>query len=130
MLFQDTAVVTTDSLKKNRLFMKRLRWDIRPEDLFRPRFVSGPGDRHLASETEGYMFYIDWYKGSGRPTLMIMKTAGLSSSTFAEVSDCPTELLLRAVTRKDVKAYSHMYPIDEAVEAWLKEKLGITSPRP
>lgn len=127
MLFQDTVRVTTSLLSKNRLFMKLLRWDVTPEVLFRPRFVGRPENTHLAGETEGYMFYIDWYKGKGDPTLMIMKTSGLSSSTFAEVTDCPRELLENAVRREGVKAYSDMYPIDEAVEAWLKEKLGVTS---
>ncbi|MEJ2324884.1 MAG: hypothetical protein P8Y77_08885 [Nitrospirota bacterium] len=127
MLLGDTIKVTTAMLASHRLFMRHLRWDVTPESLFKPRFVGKPEDRALAGETEGYMFYIDWYKGKGAPTLMIMKNAGLSSSTFAEVTDCPPELLEAAVRREGVKAYSDMYPIDEAVEAWLKEKLGVTS---
>lgn len=109
--------------------MKLVRWDVTPEVLFKPRFVDGPQDAHLKNETDGYMFYIDWYKGEGKPTLMIMKTMGMSSSTFAEVVDCPRELLDNAVKRKGAKSYSHMYAIDAALEGWLKDKLGITSPR-
>ncbi len=127
MLLGNVIKVNTSMLANHRLFMKHLRWDVTPEVLFRPRFVDKPEDRIRASEVEGYMFYIDWYKGKGEPTLMIMKTTGLSSSTFAEVTDGPKELLENAVRREGVKAYSDMYPIDEAVEAWLKEKLGVTS---
>ena len=124
--FGNATRITIPILRKNRLFMKQLRWDVTPDVLFKPRFVDSPEDTHLATETEGYMFYID-YLGKGNPTLMIMRTTGLSSTSFAQVLDCPVELLLEAVKKEGVKSYSGMHPIDEKLEEWLKDKLGFTS---
>lgn len=124
--FGNAVRITIPILRKNRLFMKLLRWDVTPAVLFKPRFVDGPEDTHLAAETEGYMFYIDYF-GKGNPLLMIMRTTSLVSSSFAQVLDCPAELLLEAVKQEGVKSYSGMYPIDEKLEELLKEKLGFTS---
>jgi hypothetical protein len=123
-MFGDPIRLTVAILAKNRLFMKLLRWDVTPEVLFKPRFVDKPEDVRLHEETEGYMFYVDWFKGKGEPKLMVMKTMGLTSNSFAEVTDCPVELLRNAAGREGVKSYSGMYPIDKELEKWLKEKLA------
>jgi hypothetical protein len=123
-MFGDPIRLTIAQLAKNRLFMKLLRWDVTPEVLFKPRFVDKPEDARLHNETEGYMFYVDWFKGRGEPRLMVMKTMGLTSNSFAEVTDCPKDLLRNAAQREGVKSYTDMYPIDEALEKWLKEKLA------
>jgi hypothetical protein len=123
-MFGDPIKVTIAQLATNRLVMKLLRFDVTPEVLFKPRFVDRPEDAKLHDETEGYMFYVDWFKGHGEPKLMLMKTMGLTSNSFAEITDCPVELLKAATEREGARSYSGMYAIDEVLERWIKEKLA------
>jgi len=117
-------LLNCERLRKNKVFMDNLRWDVTPEVLFKPRFIHDPKDCDLAKETQGFSFYID-YAEDITPSLMVMKTYALRSKTIGEIVDVPKELLLNAVKREGVKSYCGMYPIDEAVEAWLKERLGL-----
>lgn len=117
-----------ERLKENKVFVQHLRFDVTPEVIFKPRFIRPGEDRNdVINETQGFMFYIDYAEGS-TPSLMLMKTYNLTSKTVGEVTDAPGELLLQAVRKKDAKDICGMYCIDEAVEGWLKDKLGITSP--
>jgi hypothetical protein len=114
-----------DRLKNNRMFMENLRWDVTPETIFKPRFVRDKSQSDLVKETQGFIFYID-YLGEGTPHLMVMKTYNLTSKTVGEnLEDVPVELLMGAVQKEGVKDISGMYPIDEHLEGWLKERLGI-----
>jgi hypothetical protein len=110
-------------LKKNGVFMKHLRWDVTPEVLFKPRFVRDKDDRDLIKETQGFMFYIDCMDDI--VNLMVMKTYNLTSKTVGDVEGVPRELIMNAVRRKGVKDIMCMYPIDKALEAWLKKELGL-----
>jgi|GEM_PF-1676709 len=121
-MFGDAVRVTIAQLAMNRLAMRLLRFDVTPEVLFKPRFVDKPEDAKLHAETDGYMFYVDWFKGQGDPKLMLMKTVGLTSNSFAEIIDCPVDLLKNAA--EGAKSYSGMYAIDAEVEKWIKGKLG------
>jgi len=117
-----------ERLRENKMFMKHVRFDVTPQVIFRPRFISPGQDRSdLINETQGFMFYIDCVGGSA-PSLMVMKTYNLTSKTVGEVVGTPPELLLRAVGKEGVKDYCGMYPIDRDVEAWIRENLGLTSP--
>lgn len=114
-------------LKKNKVFMNHLRWDVVPRKIFQPRFIK-PGEdrRDLINETQGFMFYIDYMKDM-RPTLMVMKTYNLTSKTVGEVPEAPGDLLRGAVEREGVKDIAGMYPIDDALEQWLRKELGVAS---
>jgi len=114
-----------DRLKKFGVFLKHLRFDVTPEVLFRPRFVNADNREAMMCETQGFSFYIDYMGGNHTPTLMIMKTYNLPSKTIGEVEGAPADLLLGAVKRKGVRDYAGMFPIDEAVENWLKKELGL-----
>jgi hypothetical protein len=115
-----------ERLKDNRVFMQNLRWDVTPEAIFKPRFIQDKSQSDLVRETQGFMFYID-YLGDDPPHLMVMKTYNLTSKTVGEdVEDVPAELLMGAVQKEGVRDISGMYPIDERLESWLKERLGIT----
>src|SRR3990172_2224286 len=113
-----------ERLRKNRVFMDNLRWDVTPEILFRPRFVRAENDCGLIKETQGFMFYIDYMKDV-EPNLMVMKTFEFRSKTVGEIEGAPRDLLLAAVKKEGVKDVTGMYPIDKAVEAWLKKELGL-----
>jgi hypothetical protein len=106
-------------LKNNMLFMKLLRWDIKPEDLFKPRFT----DLSRSAETNGFMFYIEYVRGV-KPHLSVMRTVDLVSSTYGEVEcDIPEEMIMDAI--KKSRGISGMHPIDKEIEEWLKRELGI-----
>ena len=110
-------------LKKNRIFMEHVRFDVTPEVIFKPRFVRDSNDRGLIKETQGFMFYIDHMDDI--LNLMLMKTYNLTSKTVGYIQDVPRELLLNAVNMEGVKDMVGMYPIDGELESWLKGKLGI-----
>lgn len=110
-------------LKKNRMFMEHLRFDVTPEVIFKPRFVRDKNDRDLVKEAQGFMFYIDYMDDI--LSLMMMKTYNLTSKTMGEIQDVPRKLLLNAVNREGVKDIVGMYPIDGELEDWLKGKLGL-----
>jgi hypothetical protein len=117
--------LSLDRLKTNSVFIRHLRFDVTPELLFKPRFVTADNRARLHDETKGFMFYIDYMEDIG-PTLMLMKTYEMKSKSLGDVPEAPREMLLAAVSREGVRDMSGMYPIDEAVEAWLRERLGLT----
>jgi len=118
-------VVKLSRLKANKVFIENLRWDVTPKFLFKPRFIRGPEDCHLTEEIQGFMFYIERFDKETPPALMIMKTYHLRSKTVGQIADVPEDLLLNAVGKEGVKDVAGMYPIDEALEAWLKAGLGL-----
>ncbi len=105
--------------------MQNLRFDVTPEVIFKPRFITNENECDLVQEIQGFSFYIDYLGEGETPALMIMKNANLTSKTIGEIPEAPEDLLLSAVKRQGIKDYAGMYPIDEGVESWLKEKLGL-----
>lgn len=108
-------------LKKNRVFIENLRFDVTPEVIFKPRFAHGNPD--VAKETQGFSFYIEYLEGQARPALMLMKTYELRSKTIVEILNVPEELLWGAVRAPKGKEIAGMYPIDDALEGWIKKEL-------
>lgn len=115
-------------LCKNRIFKENIRFDVTPQALFKPRFVS-PGSGHpetgedVMKETQGFSFYVDYMQGMPKPALMVMKTYSLRSKSIAEITDAPEELLWGVVRDKDIKDISGMYPINGPLEDWIKSQL-------
>lgn len=109
-------------LKDNEVFMQNLRFDLKPDFLSKPRFATPENKEALLRETEGYMFYVD--SMTEPVSLMLMKTYNLTSKTIGEIQDVPLDLLTAAIAHKNAQHYSGMYPIDAALEAWIKTNLG------
>lgn len=114
--------LSLERLARHRVFIQNLRFDLKPEHIFVPTFKSA-GEPEV--NTDGFMFYIDYLDDIG-PTLMLMKTYAKRSKSLGHVPDAPRDLLFSAVSREGVKDFTGMYPIDGAVEAWLKSRLGLT----
>ena len=112
-----------EKLRKHRIFIDNITWDVTPELIFKPRFFLKDEDRELIDRTQGFLFYIDYMDDICE--LMVLKTYQLRSKTIGEVENVPEQMLLDAVNREGVKDIGGMYPIDEKLESWLKEKLGI-----
>lgn len=118
-------VYSLDELTHIENFRESVRFDVTPDILFKSRFLTPETKEQAYKETHGFMFYID-YMPDIEPTLMLMKTKELRSSTVGRVEGIPEELLLAAVKREGVKDYCGMFPPDDALINWLKEKLQIT----
>ena len=125
-MIADNTPLDLSVLRQQKDFLDNLRFDVTPEVIFKPRFLTPETMQQAYEETHGYMFYIDCLEGE-RPTLMLMRTKELRSSTVGYVADVPMELLDTALTREGLKDYCGMYPLDEAVEAWLEEQLQISA---
>ena len=121
----DDALLELSSLRQIEDFLSNLRFDVTPEVIFKPRFLTPETKQQAYDETHGYMFYVDSLEGAD-PVLTLMKTKELRSSTVGFVEGVPAELLEAAVNREGVKDYCGMYPLDEAVPRWIKEQLQIT----
>jgi len=115
-----------DELTSIENFRDSVRFDVTPDIIFKSRFITHETKEQAYRETHGFMFYID-YMEDVAPTLMLMKTKELRSSTVGRVEGVPVGLLEAAVNREGVKDYSGMYPLDDAVIGWIKKELGITS---
>ncbi len=123
MIGDDTPLVLSD-LRQQKHFLDDLRFDVTPEVIFKSRFLTPENKEEAYGETHGFMFYVDCLEGE-KPSLMLMKTKELRSSTVGFVEGVPGDLLEAAVSREGVKNYSGMYPLDEALINWLNEKLGV-----
>ena len=120
----DDVPVLIEDLKAQPHFLENLRFDVTPETICAPRFLTPDNKAQAYAETHGFMFYVDALGGS-RPLLMLMKTKELRSATVGFIEGAPEELLAAAVGREGVRDYCGMYPIDDAIEKWLKERLGV-----
>ncbi|MDA8387471.1 MAG: hypothetical protein M0Z58_02250 [Nitrospiraceae bacterium] len=116
--------ITISRLRKNRVFRDNLRLDVTPEVLFKPRFVHSENQADLIKETQGFSFYVEYMEGLPKPALMAMKTYCLRSKTLARITDVPEGLLWEAVRDRGVKDISGMYPLNRALEDWIKAQLG------
>ncbi len=117
-------VYDLDELTRIENFRDSVRFDVTPDLLFKSRFITPETKAQAYRETHGFMFYIDYMEDIA-PTLMLMKTKELRSSTVGRVEGVPEELLLASVKSEGVKDYCGMYPLDEALIAWLKQQLGL-----
>ena len=115
-----------DDLARDEIFKERLRFEITPEDLFKPRFAGSEEDH---CDTEGYMFYVDYVERMPdvKPCLSVMKTSTTRSNTLGHVEGVPEELIMGAVKRDGARDMSGMWAIDEALEAWLRQRLGMAT---
>ncbi|MDA8169987.1 MAG: hypothetical protein M0Z59_09895 [Nitrospiraceae bacterium] len=110
-------------LRKNRVFIDNLRFDLTPAMLFKPRFANCGGQEELIKEIQGFSFYIDYMPDMPRPELMVMKTYNLTSKSIAHIEDAPEDLLRGAVKAGGANHVMGMYPVDETVADWIKKEL-------
>ena len=115
-----------DDLARDEIFKERLRFEITPEDLFKPRFAGSEADH---CDTKGYMFYVDYMERMPdvKPRLSVMKTSTTRSNTLGQVEGVPEELIMGAVKRDGARDMSGMWTIDKALEAWLRQRLGMAT---
>jgi hypothetical protein len=113
------------SLKKNGVFMKHLRFDVTPEILLKPRFLTSENRERLIGEIQGFTFYVDYLEGMPKPVLMVLKTYCLNSKSIAEITDAPEDLLWETVRSPEAKTKNGMYAPGPSLEKWIKEELEL-----
>jgi hypothetical protein len=114
-----------ERLRKNRIFMDNIKWDLTPQVLFKPRFIKDKSERGVLDEIRGFMFYIDYMDDIAN--LMLMKTYNLTSKTVGQFYDVPQDMIMKSVKAKGVRDIAGMYPIGGELTDWLKKELGIIS---
>ena len=116
-------VLRLSRLKKNKVFMQHVRFDVTPEVIFKPRFVRDKANAEAIGETQGFSFYIESLSAS--PSLMVMKTYNMTSKTVGEIPDAHKVLLRKDVKKPDVKEIAGMYPINDEITGWIKQELEL-----
>ena len=108
-------------LCENKGFLEKIRWDVTPKILFKPRFPLAETEPY---DIEGFMFYVDVI--NKEPALVIMRNRGPVSKTAGYVEGVPEDLLLEAMNCAQGECIAGMYPITKKLEDWLKKELGLS----
>lgn len=102
----------------------KIKWDITPQMVMEPRFLSKPEDMQRLKELSGYMFYIE--SQCEPPALMLLKVGKTDiTSTVGKIDEIPVELVRRAMENPEHPPSHGMYAITEEIRAWLKKELGV-----
>jgi len=112
--------ITIENLKKSRLFVDDIRWDVTPKIFLNPKTSSG----ETIDLTHGYMLYVDI--ADDKPVLVIMELKSIMSRTVGYICDVPDELLREAMGCEASECIGGMYPITEKLANWLKKGFGLS----
>ncbi len=112
--------ITIENLKKSRLFVDDIRWDVTPKIFLNPKTSSG----ETIDLTHGYMLYVDI--ADDKPVLVIMELKSIMSKTVGYICDVPEELLREAMGCEASECIGGMYPINEKLATWLKKEFGLS----
>ncbi|MBI5663937.1 MAG: hypothetical protein HZC49_02430 [Nitrospirae bacterium] len=116
-------LLSINDLKRNKSFIKDIRWDVTPKIFMSPSITrSGSGEG--INVTKGYMLYVDLV--SDRPVLVIMQLKQNMSQTVGYISGVPVELLRESMQCSGPDCISGMYPLSGNLEAWLKNEFGVS----
>jgi len=104
--------------------LQKIKWDITPQMVMEPRFLSRPEDMQRLKELSGYMFYIE--SQCEPPALMLLKVGRTDiTSTVGKIDEIPVELVRKALENPEHKPVHGMYPITGDIREWLKKELGV-----
>lgn len=113
-----------NDIKGSPEILNNVKWDVTPQTVMEPRFLSRPEDLQKLRDISGYMFYIE--SQCDPPALMLMKIGKTDiSSTIAKINEIPRELLKKAMENPVEKPSHGMYAINDEIKDWLRKELGI-----
>jgi hypothetical protein len=110
--------ITIERLRKSRLFVDDIRWDVTPKIFLNPKTSSG----ETIDLSHGYMLYVDL--ADDKPVLVIMELKPIMSKTVGSISGVPEELLREAMGCEASECIGGMYPVTEKLAAWLKKEFA------
>lgn len=103
--------------------LQKIKWDVTPQMVMEPRFLSRPEDMQRLKELSGYMFYVE--SQCEPPAVMLLKIGKTDiTSTVGRIDEIPVELVRKALENPEHPPSHGMYAITEEIKAWLKKKLG------
>lgn len=104
--------------------LQKIKWDVTPQTVMEPRFLSRPEDMQRLKELSGYMFYIE--SQCEPPALMLLKVGKTDiTSTVGKIDEIPLELVRKALENPEHKPVNGMYAITGEIREWLKRELGV-----
>ena len=102
----------------------KIKWDVTPQMVMEPRFLSRPEDMQRLKELSGYMFYVE--SQCEPPALMLLKVGRTDiTSTVGKIDEIPVELVRKALENPEHTPVHGMYPITGEIRKWLKKELGV-----
>jgi hypothetical protein len=102
--------------------LQKIKWDVTPQTVMEPRFLSRPEDMQRLKELSGYIFYIE--SQCEPPAVMLLKIGKTDiSSTVGKIDEIPVELVRKALENPEHKPVNGMYAITGEIKAWLKKEL-------
>ena len=119
------GMATLDNLRKDRLMLRNILWDIEPKELMEPRCGISQEGAQEKKVIHGYIFYIDKITAK-KPTLYLMyHTKSSYAETVAKIDEVPDEMIQEAMDNNKDKEYFGMIPINKRIKDWLKKELAI-----
>src|SRR5512139_1941936 len=95
--------------------LQKIKWDVTPQTVMEPRFLSRPEDMQRLKELSGYIFYIE--SQCEPPALMLLKVGKTDiTSTVGRVDELPVELVRRAMENPEHAPSHGMYAITEEIK--------------
>lgn len=111
-------------IRKRPDILSRIRWEVTPQVVMEPRFLSRPEDVGRLRQISGYVFYIE--TESDQPALMLLKVGKSDVATTAgKIDEIPSELLRRAIEHPVHPPVSGMFAITEEIRKWLEKELSL-----
>lgn len=118
-------MATLDTLRKNRLMVRNILWDVEPKELMEPRYMISQDGEKKKKVIHGYIFYIDKITNK-KPTLYLMyHTESSYAETVAKIDEVPDDMIREAMDGNRDKEYFGMVPINQRIKEWLKKELAI-----
>jgi hypothetical protein len=121
-MFEDN--LDLNGIKNEPYVIEHILWDMEPKELMAAKFTKTEHGVEKRDDIKGYIFYIETMGED--PILFLMRhTAVEFGETMGQINDIPKELLRESVEETKDRHYFGMYPINNAVKAWLKKELGV-----
>ena len=113
-----------NDIKGSPEILNNVKWDVTPQTVMEPRFLSWPEDLQKLRDISGYMFYIE--SQCEPPALMLLKVGKTDiTSTIGKVDEIPPELLRKAIENPVDQPANGMYAITDEIKEWLRKELGV-----
>ncbi len=108
-------------LKVFKDFRDNIRWDVTPKIFIQPHYAKKEDGSNVEGDINGYMLYVDMV--NDKPTIVIMKNSPSISLTVGYIEAVPGDLLKDALNCASDECVTGMYPLTDALMAWLKKEL-------
>jgi len=104
--------------------LANIRFEVTPQMIMEPRYLSRPEDLRKVREMAGYVFYIE--TECEPPTVMLLKLSQDDvMQTVGFIEEVPQEMVAKAVSDPVLPPANGMCAVTDEIREWLKKELGI-----